>query len=345
MRAFVVKETNKAIVPVLEDKINNLTKPKGSLGRLEELAIQLGTIQQTLSPKLNKPQNIIYAADHGIVKEGVSFSAPEVTRQMIYNFIKGGAGVNMFARQHHFGLKLVDCGVNGDFGVLEGLIDRKIRKGTSNFRYEAAMSEEEFERAIEIGAEIVDMVYAEGTNVVSFGAMGIANTSPSSVWMSYFTGIDLKQCVGAGSGLASDGIKHKYEVLKASMENYTGDGSTEDILRYFGGFEMVAAVGGMLRAAELGMVIIVDGFIMTNCVLAARKCCPAVTDYCVYGHQGDETGHKLLLDYLEAKPLLNLGLRLGEGTGAICAYPLLESAVRMINEMASFKQAEVTKYF
>ena len=141
MRAFVVKETNKAIVPVLEDKINNLTKPKGSLGRLEELAIQLGTIQQTLSPKLNKPQNIIYAADHGIVKEGVSFSAPEVTRQMIYNFIKGGAGVNMFARQHHFGLKLVDCGVNGDFGVLEGLIDRKIRKGTSNFRYEAAMSE------------------------------------------------------------------------------------------------------------------------------------------------------------------------------------------------------------
>lgn len=345
MRTFNIQETNKSIVPDLIDKINNLTKPKGSLGRLEELAVQIGTIQQTLSPELRKPQNIIFAADHGIVKEGVSFSAPEVTRQMIYNFIKGGAGVNMFARQHHFGMKLVDCGVNADFGVLEGLIDRKIRKSTSNFLYEAAMNETELDRAIEIGVEIVDIVYGEGSNVVSFGEMGIANTSSSSIWMSYLTGIDLKPCVGAGSGLSSEGIKHKYEVLKRSMENYKGNGSVKDILRYFGGFEMVAAIGGMLRAAELGMIIIVDGFIMTNCVLGARALYPAVTDYCVYGHQGDETGHKLVLDYLGAKPLLNLGLRLGEGTGAICAYPLLESAVHMINEMYSFKAAEVTKYF
>lgn len=345
MREFKIHKTDETILPALIDKINNLTKPKGSLGLLEKVAVQIGLIQQSLSPELRKPQNIIFAADHGIVKEGVSFSAPEVTAQMIFNFIKGGAGVNMFSRQHGFGIKLVDCGVNRDFEPMEGLIDRKIRKSTSNYLHEAAMTEIELNRAIEIGAEIVDQVYAEGSNVVSFGEMGIANTSSSSLWMTYLTRIDLEVCVGAGSGLSQDGVKHKYNVLRQSMENYKGDASPKDIMRYFGGFEMVAAVGGMLRAAELGMVIIVDGFIMTNCVLVGRALYPALTDYCIYGHQGDECGHKLVLDFLKAEPLLNLGLRLGEGTGAICAYPLLVSAVNMINEMASFKEAAVTKYF
>ena len=180
----------------------------------------------------------------------------------------------------------------------EGLIDRKIRKGTSNYLYEAAMTPEEFDRAIEIGVEIVDMVHAEGSSVVSFGEMGIANTSSSSLWMTYLTGIPLSDCVGAGSGLSREGVEHKYNVLKRCMENYKGDGTPKDIIRYFGGFEMVAAVGGMLRAAELGMVIIVDGFIMTNCVLAGKMLYPALTDYCIYGHQGDECGHKLVLDCL-----------------------------------------------
>ena len=345
MRSFVIKETDKALSEALIDKINNLTKPKGSLGLLEKTALQIGLIQQTLSPELRKPQNIIFAADHGIVREGVSFSAPEVTAQMIFNFIKGGAGVNMFARQHHFGIKLVDCGVNADFGPMEGLIDRKIRKGTSNYLYEAAMTPEEFDRAIEIGVEIVDMVHAEGSNVVSFGEMGIGNTSSSSLWMSCFTGIPLKECVGAGSGLDDAGIRHKYEVLKQSLDNYKGDGSPRDIIRYFGGLEMVMAVGAMLQAAELKMIILVDGFIMTNCILAAAKLYPEVLHYAVFGHCGDECGHKLVLDSLNAKPLLHLGLRLGEGTGAICAYPIIESAVRMINEMDNFAHASITKYF
>lgn len=345
MRKFVIQEPAKGIVPALEDKIDNLTKPKGSLGRLEELAVQLGMIQQTLNPVLRVPQNIVFAADHGIVVEGVSFSAPEVTAQQIYNFLKGGAGINMFARQHGFILKVVDCGVNADFGELPGLIDRKIRKSTSNYLHEAAMTREEMEKAIEIGTEMVTLARQEGTNVISFGELGMANTSASSVWMSYFTGIPLRECVGAGSGLSSKGIEHKYNVLRQAMENYTGDGSVEDILRWFGGFEMVAAVGGMLRAAELGMVIIIDGFIMTNCVLAASKLYPEVLEYCIFGHQGDEAGHKLVLDALHARPLLNLGLRLGEGTGAICAYPIIESAIHMINEMSSFKEAAVTKYF
>lgn len=345
MRIFDIKPADKSIVPELQDKIDNLTKPKGSLGRLEALAIKIGTVQQTLSPVLKKPQNIIFAADHGIVKEGVSFSAPEVTAQMIFNFIKGGAGINMFARQHHFGLKVVDCGINYDFGVLPELIDRKIRKGTTNYLYEAAMTPEEFDRAINIGIEAVDMVHAEGTNIISFGEMGIANTSSSSIWMSYFTHTSLSECVGAGSGLDNKGVEHKYNVLKKAMDNYTGNGSTEDIIRWFGGFEMVASVGAMLRAAELQMLIIIDGFIMTNCILAAQKLYPEVLDYCIFGHQGDEAGHKTVLDYLGVHALIDMGLRLGEGTGAICAYPLIESAVRMINEMSSFKKAEVTKYF
>lgn len=345
MRTFDIKIPDKKITAALQDKIDNLTKPKGSLGRLEALAVQIGTIQQTLSPELNHPQNIVFAADHGIIIEGVSFSAPEVTAQQIYNFLKGGAGINMFARQHNFGLKVVDCGVNADFGNLPGLIDRKIRKSTGNYLHEPAMTGAEFEQAIAIGAETVDLVRSEGSNIVSFGELGMANTSASSIWMSSFTGIPLKECVGAGSGLNTQGIQHKYNVLRQAMENYRGDGTTADILRWFGGFEMVAAVGGMLRAAEQGMVIIIDGFIMTNCVLAASRLYPAVLEYCIFGHQGDEAGHKLILDYLHAQPLLNLGLRLGEGTGAICAYPIIESAIRMINEMSSFQQAAVTKYF
>ncbi len=336
MQTFCIQEPDKKIVPSLVDKINNLTKPKGSLGRLEELAVQIGTVQQTLSPRLEKPQNIIFAADHGIVKEGVSFSAPEVTAQAIPNFLKGGAGINMFCRQHRFEL---------NFNGLSGLIDRKIRMGTRNYLYEAAMTEEEFDRAIAIGAEMVDLVHSEGTNIVSFGEMGIANTSSSSLWMTYLTGISLEQCVGAGSGLDKTGISHKYNILKRSMENYPGDSSVMDILRYFGGYEMVAAVGAMLRAAERRMIIIIDGFIMTNCLLAAQKLYPAVTEYCIFGHQGDEVGHKLVLDYLGVRALLHLDLRLGEGTGAICAFPIIDSAVRMINEMNDFKKAAVTKYF
>lgn len=345
MQKFCIRETDKKIVPALTEKIDNLVKPKGSLGRLEELAVQIGTVQQTLTPKLCSPQNIIFAADHGIVKEGVSFSAPEVTAQAIPNFLKGGAGINMFCRQHGFGLKIVDCGVNFDFDGLAGLIDRKIRKGTRNYLYEAAMTTAEFDKAIAIGAEMVDQVHETGTNIVSFGEMGIANTSSSSLWMTYFTGIPLAECVGAGSGLDTEGIRHKYDILKKCMDHYKGDGSVVDILRWFGGYEMVAALGGMLRAAELQMLVIVDGFIMTNCILGAKQLYPDITDYCIYGHQGDESGHKLVLDYLKARPLLNLGLRLGEGTGAICAYPIIDSAVRMINEMNSFQKAAITKYF
>ena len=345
MKQIVIPAPDEQIRPLLEQKINNLTKPKGSLGRLEELALQIGLIQQTLTPQLCHPQNIIFAADHGIVAEGVSVSPKEITWQQICNFLHGGAGVNFLCRQHGFELKIVDAGVDYDLPYEHGIINRKVRRGTANFLHEAAMSEEEMERCLEHGAEVVEQCRKEGSNVLSFGEMGIGNTSASSLWMHTLTGIPLADCVGAGSGLNQEGVSHKLHVLQQALDNYRGNGSTVDLMRYFGGLEMVMAVGAMLQAAQRGMVILVDGFIMTNCMLAASKLSPEVLKYAIFCHCGDEAGHRLVLDALEAKPILHLGLRLGEGTGAICAYPIIDSAVRMINEMDSFAHASITKYF
>ena len=345
MKTFHISRPNEAIRPALIDKINNLTKPKGSLGTLESLALQIGLIQQTLTPTLQHPQNIIFAADHGIVEEGVSLSPKEITWQQISNFLHGGAGVNFLCRQHGFTLKIVDAGVDYDLPYEKGIINMKVRKGTRSYLHEAAMTEEEMELCLERGAEVVRRCHEEGSNILSFGEMGIGNTSSSSMWMTCFTDIPLKECVGAGSGLDNAGICHKYEILKQALDNYRGDGSPRDIIRHFGGLEMVMAIGAMLQAAELKMIILVDGFIMTNCILAAGKLHPEVLDYAIFGHCGDESGHKLLLEKLNANPLLHLGLRLGEGTGAICAYPIVVSAVRMINEMDNFAHAAITKYF
>lgn len=345
MKTFHIEQPDEQLRPALIDKINNLTKPKGSLGRLEELALQIGMIQQTLSPCLTRPQNIIFAADHGIVEEGVSLSPKEITWQQISNFLHGGAGVNFLCRQHGFELKIVDAGVDYELPYEKGIINRKVRRGTRNYLHEAAMTQEELEQCIDSGAEMVRQCHDDGSNVISFGEMGIGNTSSSSIWMSCLAGIPLEECVGAGSGLDHKGIRHKYEVLRHALDNYSGTSEPIDILRYFGGLEMVMAVGAMLQAAELRMVILVDGFIMTNCMLAASRLYPAVTDYAVFCHCGDEAGHRRVLDALHAHPLLDLGLRLGEGTGAICAYPIIDSAVRMINEMDTFAGAAITKYF
>ncbi|MDR0749588.1 MAG: nicotinate-nucleotide--dimethylbenzimidazole phosphoribosyltransferase [Tannerellaceae bacterium] len=345
MTVFHIASPDTGIACELQQKIDNLAKPRGALGALETVAMQIGLIQQTLSPSLRKPVNIIFAADHGIADEKVSKSPKEVTRQMISNFLDGGAGVCFLARQHGFGLKVVDAGVDYDFPPGLGIIHRKIRKGTRNFLHEAAMTADEMERAIRYGADIVTECCREGSNIISFGEMGIGNTAASSMWMACLADIPLAACVGAGSGLDGEGVRHKRQALQAALDNYDGNRSVWDVMRYFGGYEMVMAVGGMLRAAELKMAILVDGFIMTNCVLAASRLYPDVLPYCIYGHCGDESGHRTLLEALRATPLLHLGLRLGEGTGAICAYPLVSSAVRMINEMHSFSKASVTKYF
>lgn len=343
---FNIHPIDRGIEASLIKKIDNLTKPKGSLGRLEELALQIGLIQQTLSPELRSPHNVLFAGDHGIVEEGVTVSPKEVTWQQLSHFSKGGAGINFLCEQHGFKLVLVDAGVDYEIPAGHGIIDKKMGCGTRNFLHGPAMTEEEFEVCLERGASVVEKIHEDtGCNIISFGEMGSGNTSPSAMWMHLLSGIPLASCVGAGAGLDNTGITHKLIVLNRALENYSGDGSVRSRLSWFGGYEMAMAVGGMLKAAELGMTVIVDGFIMTSCMLAASTLHPEVLDYAVFGHQGDESGHKLMLQHMGARPLLHLSLRLGEGSGAVCAYPIIESAVRMINRMDSFGDAKVTKYF
>ena len=364
----IIPPVDRTFSSTLQDKIDNLNKPKGSLGRLETLALQIGLVQHTLSPRLSHPCHFLLGADHGIEREGVSVSPRDVTWQQMENFCRGGGGVNMFCRQHGFKLTIVDMGVDHDFDPSLPILNRKIAYGTRNFLHEPAMTEEQMQEALNTGASLVDQCQEEGCNIVCFGEMGIANTSPSSIWMSLFEDIPLERCVGAGAGLNNKGVQHKYNVLKASLDNFlntTGiqlqhlskeqeeakvinpynTQETETILRWFGGFEMLAATGGMLKAAEKGMLFMVDGFIMTASAMAAICLCPNVKDYAIFTHCGDESGHKMMLDHMGADYLLSLGLRLGEGTGALCAYPLLVSAVNMVNEMDNFQHAKITKYF
>ena len=349
MKTFNIQPTDKSLQKTIQEKIDNLNKPKGSLGRLEELAMQVCLIQQTLEPSLAQPCHLLLGGDHGIEREGVSVSPREVTWQQMINFTHGGGGVNMFCRQHGFKLRIVDVGVDYDLSKVEGLIDRKIARGTKNFLYEPAMSETEFDQAIQIGSDLVDDCISEGCRILSIGEMGIANTSPSSIWMHLFGNIPLEDCIGAGAGLDSPGIRHKYEVLCQALfrhQSYLSPLTSHLLpLRIFGGFEMITAIGAMLRAAEHHLIILIDGFIMTACAMATIQLYPASQDYMVFTHCGDESGHKKMLDAIQAKPLLHLGLRLGEGTGALCAFPIIDSAVRMVNEMNNFDNAKITKYF
>ena len=330
-------------------KIDNLNKPKGSLGMLETLAFRICRMQHTLSPTLSHPCHLLFAADHGIEREGVSVSPRAVTWQQMINFTHGGGGVNLFCKQHGFELTLVDMGVDHDLSGHPTILNRKIANGTRNFLNEPAMSQQQMLQALNTGSELAENCHTKGCNVLCLGEMGIGNTSPSSVWMSIWGNLPLSSCVGSGSGLNTEGEKHKLAILEQAVSNFKrqplphNDPST--IIQYFGGFEMVAAIGAMLRAAELRMIVLVDGFIMSACMLAASKLNPAILDYVIFGHCGDESGHRQLLALMQAQPILQLGMRLGEGTGALCAYPIIESSVRMINEMNNFKDANIDKYF
>ena len=348
MKTFNIQEPDERIRPAIQAKIDNLNKPKGSLGRLESLAMQICLIQQTLEPHLTHPCHLLLGGDHGIEQEGVSVSPREVTWQQMINFTHGGGGVNMFCRQHGFDLKIVDVGVDYDLTPYPSILNRKIARGTNDFLYGPAMTERQYDAALQVGIDLVDACHQKGCRILSIGEMGIGNTSPSSIWMHLFGNIPLEECIGAGAGLDAPGIQHKYEVLSKAVANYKvspQQGRLEGSLSYFGGFEMIAAIGAMLRAAELHLIILIDGFIMTACALAASQLCPAVKNYMIFTHCSDESGHKRMLDLLEAEPLLHLGLRLGEGTGALCAYPIVDSAVRMVNEMNNFDNANITKYF
>lgn len=344
MRKYNIEKLSPEWAEALQNKIDYLSKPLGALGRLERLAIQLGQIQESETPTLLNPHNIVFCADHGIVEEGISRSPKEVTWQVVYNMLSGGAGVCYLARQHGIKMRIVDVGVDYDFTSGTQLVNRKIAYGTQSYLKGPAMTLEQMEQALLIGEEEVFRLNQGGTNIVSFGEMGITNTAASAVWMSLLTGLPLADCVGRGSGLDDVGLNHKYDILSRAIKNYNYSTDVWDVMRYFGGFEMVATVGAMLQAAEFRMTILVDGFIMTACMLAASKVNNNVLDYAVFGHQGDESGHARLLSVIGGEPLLHLGLRLGEGSGAVCAYPIVLSAALMLSEMASFEKAGVTEY-
>jgi len=343
MTTFHIAPLNDDITAALQHKIDNKTKPIGSLGQLEKLALQIGRVQQTQTPALNKPTIVVFAGDHGVAHEGVSPFPQEVTYQMVFNFLQGGAGINVFTKQNGIAIKVVDAGVNFDFNQHPGLVHAKVAMGTKSFLHEAAMTSAQCETAIERGAAIVKELHEQGCNVIGFGEMGIANTSAAAVIMSLLCDIPLEQCIGRGTGLDDEGLIRKKVILAESMIRHNKIEKTPlDVLSTFGGFEIAMMCGAMLQAAASGMLILVDGFITTSALLVASKINERVLDYSLFTHQSNEQGHGLMLAHLKAVPLLSLGMRLGEGTGAAVAYPVIQAAVSFLNEMASFESAGVS---
>lgn len=340
----------------LQKKINLKTKPIGALGMLEEVALKVGEIQNTLSPKISIPHIIVFAGDHGIAATGLVNPYPQaVTAQMVLNFIKGGAAINVFCRQHTIKLKVVDCGVNYDFAdmdVSKNFINAKVGYATKNYLEQSAMTEREVVFAVEKGKEIVQGIFNTGCNTIGFGEMGIGNTSAAALIMSAVTGIPISACAGRGTGVNDEQLKIKIETLeKAAAFHQLNAVEAEPVslLTKVGGFEIAMMAGAYLKAAELNMVIVVDGFISTAALLIARlitksnfSLIPFKEWGLIFAHTSGEQGHEKMLNYLNAKPLLQLGMRLGEGTGAALAIPLIQSAVNFLNEMTSFESAGVS---
>ncbi len=325
----------------IQYKIDQKAKPVGSLGQMEEIARQVGLIQGTLTPELRKPVMLTIASDHKICEEGVSPCPVEITWQQCLNFLNGGGGIGLFSKVYGFDLRVVDAGVDFDFKPHPKLIDAKVRKGTRNFLHEPAMTMEECLQAMNNGRKIVVDVAKEGTNVLGFGEMGIGNTSPASALLSVYTGLDIEQAVGPGSGLTPEGVVNKAQVLKNAIARHgVSDDPIENLAR-FGGLEIATIAGAMLEAASRRMLIITDGFITTSALLVAHAINPLVVDYAFFSHQSKEQGHEKMVAYLGGEPILDLGFRLGEGTGSAVAYSLIKGAVAMLNEMTSFDEAAI----
>lgn len=330
------------IIEDLKILIDNKTKPPGSLGVLEDLALQIGSVLGTTSPQLLKPHLVVFAADHGIAKEGVSAFPQEVTRQMVFNFLDGGAAINVFCKQHAIILQVVDAGVNYDFKDGLPLGDGKIAKGTSSFLHGPAMTNFQAELCLLKGEAVVAEIAAKGCNVIGFGEMGIGNTSSAAVLMSLICNLPLSDCIGRGTGLNDEQLLKKQQILEQAVANYKGDHDIFKLMAYFGGFELLEMTGAILAAGKRKMIVMIDGFIATAAYLCAYHIDQSIKNNAVFCHESEEKGHRLLLSYLGAKPLLSLHLRLGEGTGCALAYPLLKSAVNFLNEMASFQSAAIS---
>lgn len=342
MKTFQIKPTSKALQADLQHKIDFKTKPLGALGLLEKTALKIGLIQQSDSPQLNHPAMIVFAGDHGLAKEGVSAFPQEVTFQMVMNFLHGGAAINVFCKQHGIDLKVVDAGVNYNFDENTNLISRKIGMGTASCLKGPAMTRQQCEEAFAAGDGLAEDFFQKGSNIIGFGEMGIGNTSAASLVMSKICGLPIEACTGRGTGLDDEQLQRKTTILQKALDANQQAATPLDVMAAFGGFEMAMMCGAMLGAAERNMTIMIDGFIATAVFLVAHAIHPEIMDFAVFCHQSNEQGHRKMLEYLKAEAILKLDLRLGEGTGCALAYPLIESSVRFLNEMASFEDAGVS---
>ncbi|WP_083382120.1 nicotinate-nucleotide--dimethylbenzimidazole phosphoribosyltransferase [Flavobacterium commune] len=352
LHSVVTKELEEDVVPInkadfslkaLEDKIDKKTKPIGSLGVLEKISKQIGTVFQTMEPKIKQPHIVVFAADHGIAQHGVSAYPQDVTRQMLTNFLDGGAAINVFCKQNKIALSVVDAGVNYDFPSNTTLISAKIDKGTHSFLSGPAMGKAQMELCFRKGSEIVENIAKQGSNCIGFGEMGIGNTATASVLMSVICNFSIEDCVGRGTGVSDEKLQFKIDTLRKAIGNYHGQKDLDSYLAYFGGFEILQMAGGMLEAYRQNMIFLVDGFICSVAFLIAFKKNPAIIDNAIFSHQSAEKAHKKLLDYLGVSAVLQLDLRLGEGTGCALVFPIIESAVAFLNEMASFESAGVSE--
>ncbi|MDR5901193.1 nicotinate-nucleotide--dimethylbenzimidazole phosphoribosyltransferase [Halomonas icarae] len=327
-------------------RLDRLTKPPGSLGRLERLAVELAAIQGESLPQVAPPAMLVFAADHGVAAERVSAFPQEVTAQMVANFTAGGAAINVFARQHAAHLEVIDVGVAtpmpDDVARHPRLVNEKVRLGTANMLESDAMTRDEALQAMAAGARAAKRAAAAGCRCLIIGEMGIANTTASSALLAVLTGGPVAGLVGNGTGLDASGVAHKRSVIERALGARRPDRNDPlGTLAAVGGLEIAAMAGAFLGGAEQRLPLLVDGFIATVAALVARRLCPGLREYLIFGHRSQEPGHELALKALDARPLLDFGLRLGEGTGAALAFPLLDSACRLLSEMATFDDAGI----
>jgi len=326
------------------DHQQQLTKPAGALGDLERIAIHMAGLRGDIKPQLNNAHIVVFVADHGIAEEGVSAYPQAVTVQMLQNFISGGAAISVLAKQTGVRLTLVDVGVNGPECFAENVINRRIRNGTHNFARQAAMTKEECLQALHVGREVVEQLQDDGMDFFIAGEMGIGNTSAATALAACITRLSAVALTGSGTGLNKEGVAHKARIIQQAVTRSRLSGSDPlAVLAYFGGFEIVAMVGAYLRCAQLGIPVLVDGYISSVAALYACRLNPGTREWMFFGHRSLEPGHQHILNALQARPILNLGMRLGEGSGAAVALCIIQSALALHNSMATFSTAGIAE--
>ena len=344
--SFQISPVSNAQDQMIQQKIDLKTKPLGALGLLESLALQIARVQGATLPqdtlKIAHPTLLVFAGDHGIAAQGVSIAPSEVTRQMVQNFAHGGAAINVFCRQVGFKLEVIDCGILTPVEGVEGIINQRLGAGTEAIHLAPAMALNTVDKGFVMARDLIERHHQAGCNLIAFGEMGIGNTSAAAAIMAAMMQLNVADCVGRGTGINAETLARKLALIEQALQLHqhalTGP---KAVLACLGGFEIVQMTGAILAAAERKMLVVIDGFIATAAALVAVNIAPNVRDYLIFAHQSDEQGHLRMLDFLQAKPLLALGLRLGEGTGAALALPLIQAAVNFYNQMASFSDAGI----